>query len=178
MTAVGLADNRAPLRQRSLVMLAPAARTEREALPGGVPVPDHPIVDRPPVLRGQGAATAAVSLGGALGALARWVVGLAVPATPGTFPVGTFATNVVGCLLMGVLVVLVSEVRTAHPLARPFLGVGVLGGFTTFSTFATDGQSLLADGHPVTGGLYVAGTVLACLAAGAAGLAVTRRVAG
>ena len=132
----------------------------------------------PGVLRGQGAATAVVSLGGALGALARWGLGLALPAAPGTFPLGTFLINAAGCLLMGALVVLVAEAREAHPLVRPFAGVGVLGGFTTFSTFATDGQLLLAGGRPVLGGLYLAGTAGASVGAAAVGLAVTRRLTG
>ena len=89
----------------------------------------------------------AVAVGGALGALARWGIGLAWPAPHGGFPASTLLINVVGCLLMGVLVVHVVEVREAHPLVRPFLGVGVLGGFTTFSTFAVDTEQLLVGGH-------------------------------
>jgi CrcB protein len=103
-------------------------------------------------------------------------VGLLLPAPPGTFPWATFGINVLGSLLMGVLVVLVSEAFAAHPLVRPFLGVGVLGGFTTFSTFAVDAQTLLGGGHRATALAYLVGTVLAAVLAAALGMALTRRV--
>lgn len=184
MTAVGLADNRAVSRQRSLVTLLPAQEDpvppdDRSPSPEPDYLAEDVVAGRDPgtaVLRGQGAATAVVAVGGALGALARWAVGLALPAAPGAFPLGTFLVNVVGCLLMGVLVVHVSEIRQAHPLVRPFLGVGVLGGFTTFSTFATDGHALLEGGHLAVGGLYLAATALASVGAAAAGLALARRL--
>ncbi|GAA4850157.1 hypothetical protein GCM10023201_48160 [Actinomycetospora corticicola] len=131
-----------------------------------------------PVLRGQGAAVAAVALGGALGALARWGLGLAFPAPHGAFPTTTLLINVVGCLLMGVLVVHVAEVRTAHPIVRPFLGVGVLGGFTTFSTFAVDAQTLLATGHLGTALGYLAATVLGSVGGAWLGLVLARTTAG
>jgi CrcB protein len=129
------------------------------------------------VLRGQGAAVAAVAVGGALGALARWGVGLAWPTPHGGFPVATLLINVVGCLLMGVLVVHIAEVREAHPLVRPFLGVGVLGGFTTFSTFAVDAQQLLAQGRLGVALGYLAATVLGSVGAAALGLALARSTA-
>ena len=122
-------------------------------------------------------ATAAVALGGATGAVARYAVGTFSPVAEGAFPTSTFAINVAGCLLMGVLVVVVTEVRDAHPLVRPFLGVGVLGGFTTFSTFAVEGHRLLTGGHLLLAGLYLAGTVVAAVLAATLGMLLTRRVA-
>ena len=130
------------------------------------------------VLHGQARPTAAVAAGGVLGALARWAAGVAAPTAPGTFPATTFGVNVVGCLLMGVVVALVVERPGAHPLLRPFLAVGVLGGFTTFSTFAVDAQELLAGGHRTTALLSLAATALTAVAATALGLWVTRRVTG
>ena len=130
-----------------------------------------------PIVRGQGTAVTVVALGGAIGAVARYEIGLLAPAAHGTFPTSTFLINVVGSLLMGVLVVMVTEARDAHPLWRPFLGVGILGGFTTFSTFSLDGLQLLQERHLAVGGLYLAGTVLACVAAAATGLVATRRLA-
>lgn len=129
------------------------------------------------VLRGQGAAVAAVAVGGALGALARWGIGLAWPTPHGGFPAATLLINVVGCLLMGVVVVHVTEVREAHPLVRPFLAVGVLGGFTTFSTFAVDAQQLLTGRHLGTAYGYLAATVLGSVGAAALGLALARATA-
>ncbi|HEU5471383.1 MAG TPA: fluoride efflux transporter CrcB [Actinophytocola sp.] len=124
-----------------------------------------------------GAVLAVISAGGALGALARYGVGLAVPTVPGRFPLGTFLVNVTGCLLIGVLMVLITELRRAHRLVRPFLGVGVLGGFTTFSTYAEEVRGLLRPESIGTGLGYLAGTVLAALAAVWAGSGVTRLVA-
>lgn len=119
---------------------------------------------------------AAVALGGAVGAIARHLIMLGLPAEPGGFPWAVFGINVGGCLLIGVLMALVGEGRRAHRLIRPFLGVGVLGGFTTFSAFSLDLHLLFAGGRPGVALAYLAGTLLAGLAA--VGLAVrgTRRV--
>jgi CrcB protein len=116
---------------------------------------------------------AAVSVGGALGALARYGLLLAWPTRHGAFPWGTFVINVAGCFAIGVLMVLVTEVRTAHPLVRPFLGTGVLGGFTTFSTYAEEVRALLPESVAVAA-TYLAGTLLAALVATAAGTWLTR----
>jgi CrcB protein len=115
----------------------------------------------------------AIALGGAMGALARYGVGEAMPHRAGAFPWATFLINVSGCLLIGVLLVMITEVRTVHPLSRPFLGTGVLGGFTTFSTFAIDTERLLGD-HPLTAIAYFFGTVAAALLAVQTGVMVTR----
>ncbi|MCD2186080.1 fluoride efflux transporter CrcB [Actinomycetospora soli] len=144
-------------------------------------IADDVVAGRPPdapLLRRQGAAVAAVALGGALGALARWGLGLAFPTPHGAFPTTTLLINVVGCLLMGVLVVHVAEVRTAHPIVRPFLGVGVLGGFTTFSTFVVDAQQLLASGRPGTALAYLAATTVGSVGAAWSGLVLARATAG
>lgn len=117
----------------------------------------------------------AIAVGGGLGALARF--GLA-QLLPGRFPWGTLLANVLGCVLIGVLLVLITEVRTAHRLVRPFLGVGVLGGFTTFSTHAVEAQGLLAPGTVGLAFAYLAGTLVAALLAVAAGVRVTRALAG
>ncbi|MFF7607692.1 fluoride efflux transporter CrcB [Streptomyces parvulus] len=115
--------------------------------------------------RSQAPVVAVVALGGAVGATARYVAALGWPARSGGFPWTTFWVNVAGCAAMGVLMVAVTEVRDAHRLVRPFLGTGVLGGFTTFSTYAIDLRGLLADGHPGTGLAYLAATPLAALTA-------------
>ncbi|TCM51641.1 fluoride efflux transporter CrcB [Kribbella sp. VKM Ac-2568] len=106
----------------------------------------------------------AIAIGGAIGASARYLVELAWPTSSGSLPWATFMINMVGCALIGVLMVLVSEVWMTHRLVRPFLGTGILGGFTTFSTYAVDIQGLLNDGHPVTALLYLAITVIGALA--------------
>ncbi len=123
----------------------------------------------PHPLAGQGPALGAVSVGGALGALARYGVGVVLPS-----PWATFGINVVGCLLIGVLLVLVVERGPAHPLVRPFLGTGVLGGFTTFSAYAVDVQLLLD--RPAAAAAYLVGTLVAALAATWFGVQATRAV--
>lgn len=147
---------------------------------GGRLAPDRgpEPVPAPGPLTGQGPAFGAVAVGGALGALARYALALALPPVPGQFPLATFLTNVAGGLLIGVLVVLLTEVTTAHPLARPFLVTGILGGFTTFSTYAVDLEHLLAR-HAVGLALgYLFGTLAAALLATWGGMAATRALAG
>ncbi|MEW2042969.1 CrcB family protein, partial [Streptomyces sp. NPDC005534] len=87
----------------------------------------------------------------------------------------TFTVNVVGCAAIGVLMVLITDVWAAHRLVRPFLGTGVLGGFTTFSTYAVDIQKLIDDGHPGIGLGYLAATLLAALSAVWLAVTATRR---
>jgi CrcB protein len=92
--------------------------------------------------------------------------------------VATFVTNVTGCLLIGVLMVLMTEVWAAHRLIRPFLGVGVLGGFTTFSTYIVEAQHALDAGAARLALVYLAGTLAAALVAVYAGITVTRLATG
>jgi CrcB protein len=115
-----------------------------------------------------------IALGGGLGALARYGLTVALPTPPGHFPWATFVTNVPGCFLIGVLMVLVTEVWAAHRLVRPFLGVGVLGGFTTYSTYAVEFHGLLRPGTVGVAFLYLAGTLVCALLAVLAGVRVTR----
>src|SRR5262245_19731321 len=98
----------------------------------------HVRGQRQEVNRSHGGVLAVIAVGGGLGALARYGLTRLLPAEPRTFPWATFLTNIAGCLLIGVLMVLISQVWSAHPLVRPFFGVGVLGGFTTFSTYAEE----------------------------------------
>jgi CrcB protein len=121
---------------------------------------------------------AAVSTGGAVGALARYGLASAWPGQTGAFPWATFVINVSGCLLLGGLMVLVTEARPAHPLVRPFLGVGVLGGYTTFSTYAVETRGLVTAGTVGTGLAYAAGTLFVALAAVYAGTVLARLAVG
>ncbi|RYP86742.1 CrcB family protein [Nocardioides guangzhouensis] len=114
-----------------------------------------------------------IALGGVLGALARHGLEVAWATPDGGFPWATFVTNVTGCLLIGVLMVQVVEVGGAHPLLRPFLGVGVLGGYTTFSTYAVQ-TFLLVEHHPGTAAAYLLGTLVAAMAAVTAGVVAAR----
>ena len=130
---------------------------------------------------GQRRATAAwdvlavVAVGGALGALGRYGLSVAVPPSPGGFPWATFATNVSGCLLIGILMVSLTETAARpHRLLRPFLGVGLLGGYTTFSTYAMETQQLVTAGAPRLAALYLFGTLAVALTAVQVGIVVAR----
>jgi CrcB protein len=110
------------------------------------------------------AAIGMVAAGGMIGAAARHGVSLALPTRDG-FPWGTLLVNASGCLLIGVLMVVILEATAPHPLARPFLGVGVLGGYTTFSAYAVEVHALLLDHRAALAATYLLGTVLAALVA-------------
>ncbi|MEV0715320.1 CrcB family protein [Asanoa sp. NPDC050611] len=118
----------------------------------------------------------AISTGGVLGALARYGIAQAWPTPVGGFPWATFVINVTGCLLIGALMVVVTDLAPRQRLLRPFLGVGVLGGYTTFSTYAVEIRNLIAAGAPGTAALYLLATLAAACAAVFAGLTVARVV--
>lgn len=130
---------------------------------------------RQELTRGQLSVLGVIALGGGLGALARYGLSTALPTQPGHFPWATFITNVTGCFLIGVLMVLVTDVWSAHRLVRPFLGVGVLGGFTTFSTYAVEIHGLLRPGTVGVAFLYLAGTLVTAMLAVLTGARLTRR---
>ncbi|MGV9415015.1 FluC/FEX family fluoride channel [Nocardia sp. NPDC003693] len=132
---------------------------------------------RPEPGAAQASVLAAIAAGGALGALGRYGLTLAWPTPVGGFPWAVFVINVVGSFLLGVLMVVITEIRPAHPLVRPFLGVGILGGFTTFSTYANDIRALLDPGTVAVAAAYLVGTLAAALTAAACALALTRRAA-
>jgi CrcB protein len=117
---------------------------------------------------------AAISAGGVVGALSRYGIGSAWPHPAGGFPWATFVINVTGCLLIGVLMVLVTEVVTSRPLLRPFLGVGVLGGYTTFSTYIVDIQRAAGAGAALVALAYLGLTLIGALLAVWTGTTLTR----
>jgi CrcB protein len=114
-----------------------------------------------------------VALGGAAGAVCRYAAGLWVARMLGNgFPWGTLAVNVLGSCLMGVLVVVLTQV-TGNRFA-PLVLTGFLGGFTTFSAFSLDAVNLFERGQPELAAGYVAVSVLLSIAALFAGLAFAR----
>jgi fluoride exporter len=119
---------------------------------------------------------AVIAAGGATGAAARYLIGQAWPTPVGALPVSTLAINVLGCALIGVLMVLITEVWSRQRLVRPFLGTGVLGGFTTFSTYTVDIQRLVSGVHPGTALLYLTLTPIGALLAVWVTATATRRL--
>jgi CrcB protein len=119
----------------------------------------------------------AVFLGAGLGGVARHVVNLGAARWLGAnFPYGIFAINVTGSLAMGWVAGWLAARAQADwaPAARLFLATGVLGGYTTFSAFSLDAAALIEREAYGLAALYVAGSVLASLAACALGLAAAR----
>jgi CrcB protein len=117
---------------------------------------------------------AAVTVGGMIGAAARYQAGVWWPTARGHFPYTTLDINVFGCALIGVLLVLVTDVFTNRRLLRPFLGTGVLGGFTTFSTYNVDIKRLLQSGHTLLAMVDLFGGVIAALVAVTVATRLTR----
>jgi fluoride exporter len=136
-----------------------------------VPDPHHEEPIDPDLDPAHLAVVLAVSLGGGVGTVARYAADRAAPEVW-----ATLAVNLLGCALIGLLVVLTTEVWRTHPLVRPLLGTGVLGGFTTFSAYSLDAHRLWIGGDPVAAAGYLAGTLLGCVAATAAAVVLTRRM--
>ncbi|SDG00150.1 CrcB protein [Blastococcus aurantiacus] len=126
---------------------------------------------------GQGAVVSgyvAAALGGALGALARWGVAEALPRDTGGWPWATLLVNVLGCLVLGLLIGRVFQRSPDPSWLRPFLGTGVLGGFTTYSAFAVETVQLAEAGRAGTAAAYVLASVIAGVLATALGLRAGR----
>lgn len=118
-----------------------------------------------------------VMIGGALGAGARYLVGRAALASFGPdLPFGTLGVNLLGGLLMGMLAGTLTRTHAGEAW-RLFAGVGVLGGFTTFSAFSLDVVTLAERGQFLTAFLYMLASVIGSIAALMAGLAVIRAMA-
>ena len=107
---------------------------------------------------------ALVALGGAIGSVSRFVLSTAILRLSGSlFPIGTFAVNVAGCIAFGALVGAAEQRFVLTPEARAFLLVGVLGGFTTFSSYAFESFTLMQDGQFAAAALNIIGQVIAAL---------------
>ena len=106
-----------------------------------------------------------IGLGGAIGSVARYTLSVAVLRVSGTlFPLGTFVVNVIGCLVFGAIAgAATARVQITSEL-RLFLLVGVLGGFTTFSSYAFESFALIREGQFLWASINVAGQVIAGLA--------------
>jgi fluoride exporter len=112
---------------------------------------------------------AVIALGGGGGALARYAISRAEPVRAGSFPTTTFAINVAGALVLAVLLESLARARIEAWWVRPFAAIGVLGGFTTFSTMCVEAMLLGRDGRVGLAGAYLAAS---------AGAGVTVTVAG
>jgi fluoride exporter len=117
---------------------------------------------------------AAVGAGGFLGALGRYELGLTWPTPVGRFPWTTLTINVSGAFVLGLVLTLLLERVGPTRYVRPFFCVGVLGAWTTMSTFAVEFDLLVKEGHTATALAYVAATVVVGVGATWVGVALAR----
>jgi CrcB protein len=117
-----------------------------------------------------------VALGGAVGSVARWLVGQALGGAVRALPWGTLAVNVAGSLVLGMVLALWPSDRPST--GRLLLGVGFCGGFTTFSTLSAELVTMLERGQGARAGVYAAASLTAGAVAMLAGLALGRAAAG
>jgi CrcB protein len=120
----------------------------------------------------------AVAVGGVLGSWARWGVASSFPVAAGTFPVTTFVINIVGAALLGVVLVTLLDGPVPRTHLHALLGTGVLGAFTTFSTWMVESVELVRTGDALVAVLYVLLSLVAGVVAILATMALTRRVLG
>lgn len=115
-----------------------------------------------------------VAAGGAIGSLLRFAVGRLIPGAPPAIPFATLGINVLGSFALGVLAGLSLARPDASPALRAFVGIGLLGGFTTFSSFSVETVTLAQSGALARAATYVVVSVLLAVAAAALGLSLTR----
>lgn len=118
-----------------------------------------------------------IAVGGAFGAVLRYLGSTAVYAWLGRgFPYGTLFVNVLGSLIMGVLAILLIERISTGPELRALLLIGLLGSFTTFSTFSIETLNLIEQGGLIKAGLNILLSVILCLAAAWVGTLIGRQL--
>ncbi len=116
----------------------------------------------------------AIGIGGAVGAVGRYAVSLAFPTAAGGFPWSTFLVNVTGSAVLGLILVLLVERFPRGGLTRLIVGTGIIGAYTTFSTFEVDALNLIRGGHSVMAVLYMVASVFAGLGACWVGMVTVR----
>jgi CrcB protein len=139
--------------------------------PGGGDRPGH---GQRRTRRAEAVIVIALACGGVLGAVSRYAISLALPTETARFPWGTFLINISGSAALGFLLVLVIEHFPRGRLARPVVGTGFLGAYTTFSTFTVEATDLVRAGHAETALAYLAGSIFAGLLAVWAGMTSAR----
>jgi fluoride exporter len=120
-----------------------------------------------------------ICLGGGVGTGARYVLaGWAITLLGASFPFGTLLINILGSFAISLVMHLALSAKLIAPMLRQTLTTGLIGGFTTYSTFNYETLAYLREGNWAIGIANVAATVLLCLAAGLAGLALARALVG
>lgn len=106
-----------------------------------------------------------VGIGGAIGSVARYLVGLVPMKIQNDFPLTTLIINVLGAFCIGVIVALAGRYKSFDPKLLLLLKVGFCGGFTTFSTFSLETVGLLQKGNYFSAGIYMALSIILCICA-------------
>lgn len=120
---------------------------------------------------------ASIAVGGALGAMGRYILTVRLGEWLGHgFPLGTLAVNIAGAFVLGVLVEIMALIWSPGPEMRAFLVVGVIGSFTTFSTFSLDVVGLMERGNLAGAGTYILTSMFVSVAALLAGMTLFRQV--
>lgn len=131
-------------------------------------------VQRRELRRRHGVVIVVIAVGGVVGSVARYQLGNIWPTTAPAFPWTTLLINVTGSFVLGVLMEAIGSRGRPGPLVRPFFATGVLGGYTTFSTFSVDIVLLLRADRPAVASIYLFGTLFGALLATFAGIALAR----
>jgi CrcB protein len=135
-----------------------------------------PLVRRRRERRVDAIIVVALGFGGVLGAVSRYALSLAIPTQTGQFPWNTFLINVSGSAVLGFILILLIEQFPRGRLARPVIGTGFIGAYTTFSTFMVEAVLLIRDGRPEYAVAYLVGSVFAGLLAVWTGMTSARLV--
>ena len=138
--------------------------------------PDLPEATGDPRRRPDPRVLLAISSGGVGGTAARYAIGRVVHITPGSFPWATFAINLTGSFVLGAFLAWLLVRRPADRYLRPFVAIGFLGGYTTFSTAMVESAVLAKDGHAAMAAAYVVASLAGGLAAVTVGFLVARPV--
>jgi fluoride exporter len=118
-----------------------------------------------------------IGIGGFIGSVSRYGLSSLLYRVLGDrFPYGTMAVNVIGCFTIGLLMTLFEDRWLVQPNIRLFLTVGILGGFTTFSTFSYETIEILRAGNFATGSINIFGSIIFCLGATWAGVVAAKLV--
>ncbi len=117
-----------------------------------------------------------IAVGGVAGTVARYGLQGLIQPRAGTFPTGTLIVNLAGSLALGFIIRYATGSTVVSPELRGGLTIGFCGAFTTMSTFSYESMALLGDGDYWRAGLYMAGTIVGCLAAVALGTALANKL--
>ncbi len=118
----------------------------------------------------------AVFIGGGTGSIARYLLGKLLNSSPTGFPYGTFAANVLGSLIIGVILGWALKNNTINSQFTLLLATGFCGGFTTFSSFAYENHLLLKSGDLLTFAIYAIATFVIAILAVFGGIAISKAI--